>query len=190
MRPTTRFSIALWVPGSSPDHVRMMAAAVQPFLSGAILRPSTCRSLLRLRISPGFTWRVGSLAPQGSGCLLRQLWGRSASLEAKKRKRKRRPSRKFASSTARRQRLPKSRMGRTTSFQVAGAGGYLTTGAYDSGRLGEIFSSLVGQGSTLPVLWTLFLSRCSIGLQYGVPLESFVQKFSNLKFELAGMTDA
>ncbi|PMX57230.1 TSCPD domain-containing protein, partial [Pseudomonas sp. FW305-60] len=66
---------------------------------------------------------------------------------------------------------------------------YLTTGAYDSGRLGEIFLKLGKQGSTLAGVMDAFSIAVSIGLQYGVPLESFVQKFSNLKFEPAGMTD-
>ncbi|RTQ60137.1 TSCPD domain-containing protein, partial [Listeria monocytogenes] len=66
---------------------------------------------------------------------------------------------------------------------------YLTTGAYDSGRLGEIFLKLGKQGSTLAGVMDAFSIAVSIGLQYGVPLESFAQKFSNLKCEPAGMTD-
>jgi len=89
----------------------------------------------------------------------------------------------------RRKRLPKSRMSRTTSFSVAGAEGYLTAGAYDDGRLGEVFLKLGKQGSTLAGVMDAFSIAISIALQYGVPLETFVQKLTNLKFEPAGMTD-
>ncbi|HOA27880.1 MAG TPA: vitamin B12-dependent ribonucleotide reductase, partial [Arachnia sp.] len=88
-----------------------------------------------------------------------------------------------------RERLPKSRMSRTTSFAVSGAEGYMTSGAYNDGRLGEVFLKLGKQGSTLAGVMDAFSIAVSIGLQYGVPLESFVQKFTNLKFEPAGMTD-
>ena len=65
----------------------------------------------------------------------------------------------------------------------------MTSGAYDDGRLGEVFLKLGKQGSTLSGVMDAFSIAVSIGLQYGVPLESFVQKFTNLKFEPAGMTD-
>jgi len=90
---------------------------------------------------------------------------------------------------ARRQRLPKSRKGRTTSFSVAGAEGYMTSSEYEDGRLGEVFLKLGKQGSTLAGVMDAFSIAISVALQYGVPLESFVQKFTNLKFEPAGMTD-
>jgi len=89
----------------------------------------------------------------------------------------------------RRQRLPKSRASRTTSFSVGGAEGYLTAGAYDDGRLGEVFLKLGKQGSTLAGVMDAFSIAISIALQYGVPLETYVQKFTNMKFEPAGMTD-
>ncbi|MCB0910516.1 MAG: vitamin B12-dependent ribonucleotide reductase, partial [Propionibacteriaceae bacterium] len=90
---------------------------------------------------------------------------------------------------ARRKRLPKSRISRTTSFSVAGAEGYMTSGQYDDGALGEVFLKLGKQGSTLAGVMDAFSIAVSIGLQYGVPLEQFAQKFTNLKFEPAGMTD-
>jgi ribonucleoside-diphosphate reductase alpha chain len=65
----------------------------------------------------------------------------------------------------------------------------MTSGAYDDGRLGEVFLKLGKQGSTLSGVMDAFSIAVSIGLQYGVPLETFVQKFTNLKFEPAGMTD-
>jgi ribonucleoside-diphosphate reductase alpha chain len=88
-----------------------------------------------------------------------------------------------------RRRLPKSRPSRTTSFSVAGAEGYMTAGAYDDGALGEVFLKLGKQGSTLAGVMDAFSIAISIALQYGVPLEAFVSKFVNMRFEPAGMTD-
>ena len=65
----------------------------------------------------------------------------------------------------------------------------MTSSSYEDGRLGEVFLRLGKQGSTLSGVMDAFSIAVSIGLQYGVPLESFVQKFTNLKFEPAGMTD-
>jgi len=88
-----------------------------------------------------------------------------------------------------RKRLPKSRASRTTSFTVAGAEGYMTSGAHEDGELGEVFLKLGKQGSTLAGVMDAFSIAVSIGLQYGVPLETYVSKFTNLRFEPAGMTD-
>jgi ribonucleoside-diphosphate reductase alpha chain len=88
-----------------------------------------------------------------------------------------------------RNRLPKSRPATTTSFSVGGAEGYMTAGAYADGALGEVFLKLGKQGSTLAGVMDAFSIAVSIGLQYGVPLETFVEKFTNLRFEPAGMTD-
>jgi len=88
-----------------------------------------------------------------------------------------------------RKRLPKSRPSLTTSFSVGGAEGYMTSGSYPDDGLGEVFLKLGKQGSTLAGVMDAFSIAVSIGLQYGVPLETFVQKFSNLKFEPAGLTD-
>jgi ribonucleoside-diphosphate reductase alpha chain len=88
-----------------------------------------------------------------------------------------------------RKRLPKSRPSTTTSFSVGGAEGYMTSGAYADGALGEVFLKLGKQGSTLAGVMDAFSIAVSIGLQYGVPLQTFVEKFTNLRFEPAGMTD-
>ena len=88
-----------------------------------------------------------------------------------------------------RKRLPKSRASRTTSFTVGGAEGYMTSGAHDDGQLGEVFLKLGKQGSTLAGVMDAFSIAVSIGLQYGVPLETYVAKFTNLRFEPAGLTD-
>jgi ribonucleoside-diphosphate reductase alpha chain len=88
-----------------------------------------------------------------------------------------------------RRRLPKSRPSRTTSFTVGGAEGYMTSGSYPDDGLGEVFLKLGKQGSTLAGVMDAFSIAVSIGLQYGVPLETYVQKFTNLRFEPAGLTD-
>jgi ribonucleoside-diphosphate reductase alpha chain len=88
-----------------------------------------------------------------------------------------------------RKRLPKSRPSRTVSFSVGGAEGYMTAGSYPDDGLGEVFLKLGKQGSTLAGVMDAFSIAISIALQYGVPLESYVQKFTNMRFEPAGMTD-
>jgi len=75
------------------------------------------------------------------------------------------------------------------SFTVGGAEGYLTTGSYPDDGLGEVFIKLGKQGSTLAGVMDAFSIAISIGLQYGVPLETYVGKFTNMRFEPAGMTD-
>jgi ribonucleoside-diphosphate reductase alpha chain len=75
------------------------------------------------------------------------------------------------------------------SFTVGGAEGYLTTGSYPDDGLGEVFIKLGKQGSTLAGVMDAFSIAVSVGLQYGIPLESYVSKFTNLRFEPAGMTD-
>jgi intein/homing endonuclease len=88
-----------------------------------------------------------------------------------------------------RRRLPKQRPSQTISFQVGDAEGYLTAGEYPDDGLGEIFVKLGKQGSTLSGVMDAFAISVSIGLQYGVPLEVYVRKFTNMRFEPAGMTD-
>ncbi len=88
-----------------------------------------------------------------------------------------------------RRRLPKKRPSETVSFTVGGAEGYLTAGSYPENGLGEIFVKLGKQGSTLAGVMDAFSMSISVGLQYGIPLEFYVSKFSNLRFEPAGMTD-
>ncbi|UNX54872.1 vitamin B12-dependent ribonucleotide reductase [Georgenia sp. TF02-10] len=88
-----------------------------------------------------------------------------------------------------RKRLPKQRQSITTSFTVGGAEGYLTAGSYPNDGLGEVFLKLGKQGSTLSGVMDAFSIAVSVGLQHGVPLETFVRKFTNLRFEPAGLTD-
>jgi ribonucleoside-diphosphate reductase alpha chain len=88
-----------------------------------------------------------------------------------------------------RKRLPKRRPSQTISFSVGGAEGYLTAGSYPDDGLGELFLKFGKQGSTLGGVMDAFAIAVSVGLQYGVPLETFVEKFTNLRFEPAGLTD-
>src|SRR6185436_844642 len=88
-----------------------------------------------------------------------------------------------------RKRLPKVRPSQTVSFTVGGAEGYMTAGSYPDDGLGEIFVKMSKQGSTLAGVMDAFSMAISIALQYGVPLETYVSKFVNMRFEPAGMTD-
>ena len=173
-------------------HVRMMAA-VQPFLSGAISKTvnlpesATVEDIADVYMQG---WKLGlkALAVYRDNCKVGQPLsdGKKQSESAKA------VEEKVVEKVVyrpKRERLPKSRTSRTTSFSVSGAEGYMTSSSYEDGRLGEVFLRLGKQGSTLSGVMDAFSIAVSIGLQYGVPLESFVQKFTNLKFEPAGMTD-
>ena len=185
------FDTAMGVRAIKPmGHVRMMAA-VQPFLSGAISKTvnlpesSTVHDIADVYMEG---WRLGlkAVAVYRDNCKVGQPLSNDKNSIAEEKA----PTPEVRIEyRPRRKRLPKSRFGRTTSFAVAGAEGYMTSGAYDDGRLGEVFLKLGKQGSTLSGVMDAFSIAVSIGLQYGVPLESFVQKFTNLKFEPAGMTD-
>ena len=187
------FDTAMGVRSIKPmGHVRMMAA-VQPFLSGAI------SNTVNLPESAGFEdiadvymegWRLGlkAIAVYRDNCKVGQPLSDAKAKTPDTKTEAPAPEVRIEY-RPRRLRLPKSRSGRTTSFSVGGAEGYMTSGAYVDGRLGEVFLKLGKQGSTLSGVMDAFSIAVSIGLQYGVPLESFVQKFTNLKFEPAGMTD-
>ena len=88
-----------------------------------------------------------------------------------------------------RRRLPKNRTASVTSFSVAGAEGYMTASKYPDDGVGEVFLKLGKQGSTLAGVMDAFSMAISISLQYGVPLEKWVEKFTNMRFEPAGITD-
>jgi ribonucleoside-diphosphate reductase alpha chain len=183
------FDCAMGVRAIAPmGHVRMMAA-VQPFLSGAISKTvnlpesATIDEVEQVYLEG---WRMGlkSLALYRDNCKVGQPLSDG----------KKTPSVVDVGgapelSTPVRRRLPKSRPSVTTSFTVGGAQGYLTAGAYPDNGLGEIFLRLGKQGSTLAGVMDAFSIAVSIGLQYGVPLETYVQKFTNLRFEPSGMTD-
>jgi ribonucleoside-diphosphate reductase alpha chain len=175
-------------------HVRMMAAT-QPFLSGAISKTVNLPETATVEeIADVYYqgWKLGlkALAVYRDNCKVGQPLsdakasssGKSADAdEAEEKVRiEYRPVRK---------RLPKRRPSQTISFTVGGGEGYLTAGSYPDDGLGEIFLKFGKQGSTLAGVMDAFSIAVSIGLQYGVPLETFVEKFTNLRFEPAGLTD-
>lgn len=170
-------------------HVRMMAA-VQPFLSGAISKTVNmpeAASVADVEEIYFEGWRLGlkALAIYRDNCKVGQPLsaGKGDKGTAEKAVEKQieyRPVRK---------RLPKKRPSQTVSFTVGGAEGYLHAGSYPDDGLGEIFVKLGKQGSTLAGVMDAFSMSISVGLQYGIPLEFYVSKFQNLRFEPAGMTD-
>jgi ribonucleoside-diphosphate reductase alpha chain len=188
-------------------HVRMMAAA-QPFLSGAISKTvnlpetATVEEIEDIYLQ---SWKLGlkATAVYRDNCKVGQPLADGKS-ESSKKDQARSSSVGESSSVElsrdhevkevvvyrpTRKRLPKSRVARTTSFTVGGAEGYMTSGAHEDGELGEIFLKLGKQGSTLAGVMDAFSIAVSIGLQYGVPLETYVSKFTNLSFEPNGLTD-
>jgi len=88
-----------------------------------------------------------------------------------------------------RRRLPKQRSAMVTRFSVGGSEGYMTASTYPDGGVGEVFLKLGKQGSTLAGVMDAFSVAISVSLQYGVPLEKWVEKFTNMRFEPAGITD-
>ncbi len=88
-----------------------------------------------------------------------------------------------------RQKLPRTRRGKTFEFRVADCKGFATIGEYDNGQPGEIFLTVSKQGSTMAGVMDAFAKSVSYGLQYGVPMRAFVEAFTNMRFEPAGMTD-
>jgi ribonucleoside-diphosphate reductase alpha chain len=88
-----------------------------------------------------------------------------------------------------RERLPRRRRSITFAFRVSDCEGYVTVGEYDDGRPGEVFMKVSKQGSTLAGIMDAFSIAISLGLQHGVPLATYVKKYTNMRFEPAGMTD-
>ncbi|MBT2387742.1 vitamin B12-dependent ribonucleotide reductase [Streptomyces sp. ISL-11] len=177
---------------SAMGHVRMMAAA-QPFLSGAISKTvnlpesATVEEVEEVYFEG---WKLGlkALAIYRDNCKVGQP------LSAKKKEEAKAPAaapvaEKVVEYRPVRKRLPKGRPGITTSFTVGGAEGYMTANSYPDDGLGEVFLKMSKQGSTLAGMMDAFSIAVSVGLQYGVPLETYVSKFTNMRFEPAGMTD-
>jgi ribonucleoside-diphosphate reductase alpha chain len=94
-----------------------------------------------------------------------------------------------APTTTTRTRLPRKRRSNTFAFRVADCEGYVTVGEYEDGRPGEVFMKVSKQGSTLSGVMDAFSIAVSLGLQHGVPMSTFVRKYTNLRFEPAGITD-
>ncbi|PZG00294.1 vitamin B12-dependent ribonucleotide reductase [Micromonospora deserti] len=178
-------------------HVRMMAA-VQPFISGAISKTvnmpeqATVEDVEKIYFEG---WKLGlkALAIYRDNCKVGQPLSvakpnkTAAPTEAPAEVEK--VVEKVVEYRPVRKRLPKKRPSQTVSFSVGGAEGYLTASSYPDDGLGEVFLKMSKQGSTLAGVMDAFSVAISIGLQYGVPLETYVSKFTNMRFEPAGMTD-
>jgi ribonucleoside-diphosphate reductase alpha chain len=185
------FDTAVGVRAIEPmGHVRMMAA-VQPFLSGAISKTVNMpETATKDEIADVYFqgWKLGlkALAIYRDNCKVGQPLS-----DAKAKTEEKAAPAAVAGDIAHpvRKRLPKSRPSSTTSFTVGGAEGYMTASSYPDGGLGEVFLKLGKQGSTLAGVMDAFSIAVSIGLQYGVPLETYVKKFTNVNFEPAGLTD-
>jgi len=166
-------------------HIRMMAA-VQPFLSGAISKTvnmpheSTMEEIAEVYKTG---WRLGLKAV----AIYRDGSKRSQPLSTKKVETKAAEAEVVALRPQRR-RLPLTRHSITHKFDVAGHEGYLTVGLYEDGQPGELFITMAKEGSTVGGLMDAFGTCVSMALQYGVPLQTLVDKFSHSRFEPAGMT--
>jgi ribonucleoside-diphosphate reductase alpha chain len=196
-------------------HVRMMAAA-QPFISGAISKTVnmpedvSVEDVEQLHIDAwrmglkavaiyrdnckvgqplSTTRRSGTAAPGPDGATavdpayLESLHARIAELEEAL------ADRELVPPPSTRTRLPRRRRSNTFAFRVADCEGYVTVGEYEDGRPGELFVKVSKQGSTLSGVMDAFAIAVSLGLQHGVPLSTFVRKYTNMRFEPAGITD-
>ncbi|MCC3651321.1 vitamin B12-dependent ribonucleotide reductase [Streptomyces sp. S07_1.15] len=189
------FDCAMGERSISPmGHVRMMAAA-QPFLSGAISKtvnmPESA-SVEEIEEIYFQGWKLGlkALAIYRDNCKVGQPLSTKKWEEKGKGAAEEEPAAaKVVEYRPVRKRLPKGRPGITTSFTVGGAEGYMTANSYPDDGLGEVFLKMSKQGSTLAGMMDAFSIAVSVGLQYGVPLETYVAKFTNMRFEPAGMTD-
>ena len=169
-----------------PAHVHMMAAA-QPFLSGAISKTvnmpkdSTPEDVGNAYMEG---WKLGlkALAVYRDGSKgVQPLNTKNGADKEEKEKKK-------TVGAPRRERLPDTRTSVTHKFNVAGHEGYITVGLYPDGRPGEMFITMAKEGSTIGGLMDCFGTAVSMSLQYGVPLEVYVQKFSHTRFEPMGPT--
>ncbi len=164
-------------------HVRMMAAA-QPFLSGAISKTVNMpRETTPADVAEAYLegWKLGlkALAVYRDGSKESQPLSTSSETDKAAAKQ---------TAVPRRERLPDTRNSRTHKFNVAGHEGYITVGLYDDGRPGELFITMAKEGSTIGGLMDCFGTAVSMSMQYGVPLEVYVSKFSHTRFEPMGHT--
>ncbi|GAA2818564.1 vitamin B12-dependent ribonucleotide reductase [Kitasatospora paracochleata] len=190
------FDCAMGERSISPmGHVRMMSA-IQPWISGAISKTvnmpenATVEEVEEIYFE---AWKLGvkALAIYRDNCKVGQpLSAKTKTPAAEEKTAPAVPAvEKVVEYRPTRRRLPKGRPGITTSFTVGGAEGYMTANSYPDDGLGEVFLKMSKQGSTLAGMMDAFSIAVSVGLQYGVPLETYVSKFTNMRFEPAGLTD-
>jgi ribonucleoside-diphosphate reductase alpha chain len=174
-------------------HVRMMAA-VQPHLSGAISKTvnmpesATVEEIERIYFEG---WKLGlkALAIYRDNCKVGQPLSDARKKPAEASAAAPAPATAPHEHRPVRRRLPRQRPATVTRFSVAGAEGYMTASSYPDDGVGEVFLKLGKQGSTLAGVMDAFSMAISVGLQYGIPLDSYVAKFTNMRFEPAGLTD-
>ena len=182
------FDCAMGERSISPmGHVRLMAA-IQPFVSGALSKTVNLPAEASVEdvedvYFQGWKFGLKAIAIYRNNSKVGQP------LQDKKGSEQASAGETAVVAVPTRKRLPKSRMGQTISFSIAGAEGYMTANAYEDGTLGEVFIKMSKQGSTLAGVMDAFSVSISIALQYGVPLETYVSKFTNMRFDPAGMTD-
>ena len=175
---------------SAMGHVRMMAAA-QPFISGAISKTVNLPESVTVEDIAGIYtegWKLGlkALAIYRDGSKTAQALktdGGTKTAEEAVEAAAVEPARPV------RRRMPSERQSLTHKFSIGGHEGYITAGEYEDGTLGEIFLTDIGkEGSTIKGMMNAFATAISLGLQYGVPLETFVRKFAYVRFEPEGIT--
>src|SRR5436189_5993960 len=170
-------------------HVRMMAA-VQPSISGASSKTVNLPESATVEDIAGAYvegWKRGlkALAIYRDGSKTAQ----ALRTDAGERKGEPAAAEQAEAPRPARRRMPRERQSITHKFSIAGDEGYITAGMYEDGSVGEIFLTDIGkEGSTIKGLMNAFATAISIGLQYGVPLEDFVRKFSYMRFEPEGIT--
>jgi ribonucleoside-diphosphate reductase alpha chain len=172
-------------------HIRMMGA-VQPFISGGISKTANMPEDVTVDDVEGLhmlAWELGlkSVAIYRDNCKLGQPLSSSKPAAAEPAGEVEIVERIVHQPV--RQKMPRTRRGRTFEFRVADCKGFATIGEYDNGQPGEIFLTVSKQGSTMAGVMDAFAKSVSYGLQYGVPLRAFVEAFTNMRFEPAGMTD-
>jgi ribonucleoside-diphosphate reductase alpha chain len=187
------FDVAVGERAISPHgHIKMMAAA-QPFISGAISKTVNLPESVSVEDVAGIYsegWKLGlkALAIYRDGSKTAQALKTEAG-EKKDTETEAAAAAPVEEPRPVRRRMPRERQSITHKFSIAGHEGYITAGMYDDGSVGEIFLTDVGkEGSTLRGMMNAFATSISIGLQYGVPLETLVRKFSYMRFEPEGIT--
>jgi ribonucleoside-diphosphate reductase alpha chain len=165
-------------------HIKMMGA-VQPFISGAISKTvnvpkaATVEEIEKAYVD---AWRIGAKAVS----IYRDGSKRTQPLNTSKDKVA--TTALAAEAAPRRRRLPDERQSITHKFDISGHEGYITVGLYEDGQPGELFLTMAKEGSTISGFADAFAQAVSYALQYGVPLEDLVDKFSHVRFEPSGMT--
>ena len=184
---------------SHMGHIKMMGA-VQPFISGAISKTVNLPQSATVEdIADAYTqaWHLGikALAIYRDGSKTAQALRTDAQKDAPApvdvdAEVEQAVAKALAEAGPRRKRMPQERQSLTHKFSIGGHEGYITAGMYEDGSVGEIFLTDIGkEGSTLRGMMNSFATAISISLQYGVPLETLVRKFSYMRFEPEGITN-